>query len=144
MRKFIREFKTFVMRGNMVDLAIGVIIGAAFQAVVKSLTDNIISPIIGLFMGTNFDEALQIPLFGATLKLGAFLTALINFLIMMLVIFLMVRAMNRLSGRGKKAISMQCPYCLTLIPYGATRCPNCATDLDETLRNLAMEAAHKD
>lgn len=147
MKKFFKEFKDFALRGNVMDLAVGVIIGAAFQAVVTSLTDNIISPVIGLFAGADFSDALQIPLFGATLKLGAFITSIINFIIMALVIFLLVRGMNRLANIGKKPeekgepSNMKCPYCLTEIPFGATRCPNCTVALSTAEVEKAQQAA---
>ena len=150
MGKFLREFKEFALRGNVMDLAVGVIIGAAFQAVVASLTENLISPIIGLFTGSNFDKlALDINIMGGTvtLKYGAFITSVINFIIMAFVVFLLVRAMNRLANIGKKKTpagqpaSMTCPYCLTGIPFGAMRCPHCTTEIPaDTLEKAKAEA----
>lgn len=153
MKKFMQEFKDFALRGNVMDLAVGVIIGAAFQGVVTALTDNIISPIIGLFTGANFDAlVLTIPTWRGeiTLKYGAFITALINFIIMALVIFLLVRGMNRLASLGKKPkadepaadpTEMTCPYCLTAIPFGATRCPHCTAVLEGQALKQAEEKA---
>ena len=83
MKKFFSEFKEFVMRGNVLDLAVGVIIGAAFQAIVTSLTSDIISPILGIFGGMNFDQ-LSFTINGATICYGKFITAIINFLIIRL------------------------------------------------------------
>ena len=100
MKKFLQEFKSFAMKGNVLDLAVGVIIGAAFQAVVASLTKNILAPIIGLFAKQNFD-ALHWEVLGTTIGYGAFITSLINFIIMAFVVFLLVKAMNRLASIGK-------------------------------------------
>ena len=93
MKKFLGEFKEFALRGNVMDLAIGVIIGAAFQAIVTSLTGDIISPLLGLFGQVNFDS-LAITVGQATIRYGAFLTAVLNFVIMALVIFLFVKLTN--------------------------------------------------
>ena len=101
MKKFFNEFKTFIMRGNVLDLAVGVIIGAAFQAIVTSLTNDIISPILGIFGGMNFDN-LSIDINGATLAYGKFITAVINFLIMAFIIFLIVKLVNKVMSFGKK------------------------------------------
>lgn len=134
MKKFFNEFKEFALRGNVMNLAIGVIIGAAFQSVVTSLTDNIISPVIGLFTQQNFDM-LVIEVFGVTIKYGAFITAVINFVITALVIFIIVRIMNRLVALGKRGKAdeppetKKCPFCCTDIPYAAVRCPNCTAEL---------------
>lgn len=99
--KFVGEFKTFILRGNVMDLAVGVIIGAAFQNIVKSLTDNIISPILGSFSQVDFN---QFALNFGTLHLtyGAFITDIINFIIMAFVVFLLVKFMNTLQNLGKK------------------------------------------
>ena len=99
-RKFFQEFKEFALRGNVMSLAVGVLIGSAFQGVVSSLTDNILSPIIGLFTRQNFDS-LDLSVLGITLRYGAFITAVINFFIMAFVVFMLVRAMNRLLTFGE-------------------------------------------
>lgn len=135
MKKFLQEFKSFAMKGNVLDLAVGVIIGAAFQAVVASLTKNILAPIIGLFAKQNFD-ALHWDLWGTTIGYGAFITSLINFIIMAFVVFLLVKAMNRLASIGKKKEEKEpetkkCPYCLNEINIKATRCPACTSHLQE-------------
>ncbi len=136
MHKFVQEFKTFALRGNVMDLAVGVLIGGAFQGIVKSLTDNIINPILGLFGGVNFDEyALTIG--KASIKYGAFITSVINFVIMALIVFLLVKAMNRLASLGKKTgeaaapTTKVCPFCRTEIALDATRCPHCTSLLAE-------------
>lgn len=133
MKKFFQEFKDFVLRGNVLDLAVGVLIGGAFSAVVTALTDNILSPIIGLFAGANFDS-LSADIFGVSIRYGAFITAVINFLIMAFVIFLIVRGVNKIAGLGKKdapaaPATKKCPYCYTDIAIEATRCPNCTSEL---------------
>lgn len=143
MKKFFQEFKEFIMRGNVLDLSVAVIIGAAFQAIVTSLTDNIISPVIGIFTQMNFNELmLKIP-FGdniVTIKYGAFITAVINFLIMAFVIFLLVKAINKIMSLGKKKDVEEeapkvktCPFCITEIDIKATRCPHCTSQLEEFL-----------
>ena len=135
MKKFIQEFKDFAIKGNVMNLAVGVIIGAAFQGVVSSLTDNILSPIIGLFTGQNFD-GLKVEALGITLKYGAFITSLINFLIMAFVVFLLVKSMGHVASLGKKEekekepTSKKCPYCVTEIDIKATRCPACTSELE--------------
>ena len=99
--KFFTEFKTFILRGNVMDLAVGVLIGSAFQGIVKSLTDNLISPILGSFTEVDFSSyVLNI----GTLHLtyGAFLTDVINFVIMAFVVFLMIKSINALENLGKK------------------------------------------
>lgn len=136
MKKFFQEFKAFALRGNVIDLAVGVIIGAAFQSVVKSLTDDLLSPLIGMFAKTDL-TGLTLTLGGTELRYGAFLTAVINFLIMAFLIFLLVKGMNRLSRIGKheeekKAPDTKpCPFCCSNIPLAATRCPHCTSLLEE-------------
>lgn len=133
MKNFLKEFKEFALRGNVMNLAVGVIIGAAFQGIVTSLTTNIISPIIGIFTKQNFDH-LTAEFWGVTLKYGAFITSIINFLITALIVFLMVRGMNRLAVMGNKkeegpAKTKICPYCKIEIDVQATRCPHCTSQL---------------
>lgn len=144
MKSFFKEFRDFAIKGNVMSLAVGVIIGAAFQGVVTSLTENILSPILGLFMRQDFD-ALQWQIFGVTIKYGAFITAIINFVILALVVFLLVKGMNRLMGSGKKAdpqaepATKECPHCLSSIPYRATRCPHCTAELPPAAPNTKPE-----
>ena len=102
MKTFFKEFKAFALKGNVMTLAVGMIIGLAFQSVVTSLTDNIISPIIGIFVGQNFD-ALEITVRGATIMYGAFITSVIDFFILAFIVFLIVKAMNRLVAAEKTA-----------------------------------------
>ena len=133
MKKFLQEFKEFALRGNVMSLAVGVIIGASFQGVVASLTENILSPIIGLFTRQNFDS-LQLSVLGITLRYGAFITAVINFIIMAFVVFMLVRAMNRLLTLGEQkkepaAPPRLCPYCKTALHPEATRCHACTSEV---------------
>ncbi len=137
MKKFLNEFKQFALKGSVIDLAVGVLIGGAFQGIVKSLTMDIISPIIGIFANKDFSD-LTLNIFGVTVKYGSFITAVINFLIMALLIFLLVKGMNKLSDFGKRnkaeeiteSSTKKCPFCYTEIDIKATRCPNCTSKLE--------------
>ena len=135
MKKFFGEFKDFVLRGNVLNLAVGVIIGAAFQNIVTSLTTDILSPIIGLFTGQNFDGWVWTIVPGVDLKYGAFVTSVINFIIMAFVIFLIVKLMNKVMSVNKKPqapaepTTHKCPFCMTEIDINATRCPACTSIL---------------
>jgi len=130
MKRFFQEFKDFALRGNVMSLAVGLIIGAAFGDVVSSLTENILSPIIGLLIGQNFD-ALEWSVLGVTLRYGAFLTAVLNFIILAFVVFLMVRGMNKLLERKQteEPPPRLCPFCMTTLNQSATRCPACTSEL---------------
>lgn len=136
MRKLIDEFKEFALRGNVIDLAVGVIIGAAFQNIVSSLTDDIISPLIGLIAKTDFKD-LVLTVFGVNIKYGSFITAVINFFIMAIVLFALIKLMNKAASLGKHKeapaapTTKKCPYCLSEIAIEATRCPHCTSILDE-------------
>jgi len=131
LKKFFEEFKEFISKGNVMSLAVGVIIGGAFQAVVASLTNDIISPIIGLFAGQNFDY-LVLEVIGITLKYGAFITSLINFLITAFVVFLMVKAMNQFNKPAPAAKpARKCPFCFSEVNDDATRCPACTSQLEQ-------------
>lgn len=140
---FINEFRAFISRGNVMDMAVGVIIGGAFSNIVTSLTEDLISPILGVFGGMNFDK-LSVNILGeVTLNYGKFITAVVNFLIMALVIFSIVKLMNAMEAEAAKrlaALSSEkeetpapttktCPYCLSEIPIGATRCAHCTSEL---------------
>lgn len=138
LKKFFNEFKEFIMRGNVLDLAVAVLVGAAFQSIVTSLTDNIISPVIGLFTRMNFDQlSVQIPYTDVIIKYGAFITSVINFLIMALIIFLIVKVINKIMTFGRKKeeqtqeeTTKECPYCKSEISIEATRCPHCTSKLE--------------
>ena len=136
MKKFFEEFKAFALKGNMMDMAIGVIIGGAFSTLVTSLTDNLISPILGILGKVNFD-AMMWDVFGdgkLVFKYGAFITAVINFLIMAFVLFCLLKAVNKLTALGKKPeapaepTTKVCPFCCSEIPIKAVKCAHCGSD----------------
>ncbi len=135
MKKFMNEFRTFIQRGNVMDMAVGIIIGGAFTTIVTSLVDDIINPILGIFGGMNFDN-LSVTLAGdATLNYGKFITSVINFLIMAVIIFFIMKAMNHFSAKisPKKEAApteKECPYCKTKIAIAAVKCPHCTSDLE--------------
>jgi large conductance mechanosensitive channel len=127
----LKEFRDFAMRGSVIDLAVGVIIGGAFGKIVASLVGDILMPLIGLMMGgVNFAD-LTFTFRGAEIKYGVFTQNIVDFIIIAFVIFLMVRAMNRLKKPAPAAepTIRQCPYCDTAISIKAKRCPNCTSQL---------------
>ena len=132
---FVKEFKEFIMRGNVMDLAVGVIIGGAFSAIVTSLVDDVIGPIIGMICGGIDFSHLAITVGSAQLMIGNFIQAIINFLIVALVIFSIVKAFNKANSLAKKPeeeaapTTKICPFCKTEIALDATRCPNCTSEL---------------
>ncbi len=134
MKKFFEEFKKFAMRGNVMDMAVGIIIGAAFTAIVTSLVDDLLSPLLGLLVRVNFSD-LRVSVLGATFAYGNFIMAVINFLLVAFVLFLIIRAMNRISSLGKKEdeekpLTKECPFCKSQISVDAVRCPNCTSYLE--------------
>ena len=144
MKEFIKEFKEFAFKGNMMDLAVGMIIGAAFTALVNSVVSNLFMPLISLFTGGIDFSNLYLPLSeaskdafmnGAVLPYGTFITDLIQFLILAFVVFLMIRALTKLMQTAKKeaeeapATTKECPFCKTEINIDAVKCPNCTSDL---------------
>jgi large conductance mechanosensitive channel len=130
----LKEFKEFVMRGNVLDLAVAVIIGGAFGKIVSSLVNDILMPLIGLAMGgVNFSE-LSFAVGDAVVTWGAFVQAIVDFLIIAFVIFMIVRAANNAKKKEEPAppaepTTKDCPYCFTTIAIQATRCPNCTSEL---------------
>lgn len=134
-KNFLNEFKAFALKGNVMDLAVGVIIGAAFQDIVTSFTDNFINPIIGCIGGASVEG--KIHLIGSQyINYGAFLTAVINFIIMAFVIFLLMKGINKLMSLGRHEepaapVTKKCPFCKTEIDIEATRCPHCTSVLEE-------------
>lgn len=144
MSKVLNEFKTFIMRGNVVDMAVGLSVGVAFTTVVKSLVDDIIMPPIGVLVGQVDFSQLFISLSGehfatlraaqdagaATMNVGLFINALINFLIVGIVIFFLIKALNRIEPPLPPPATKDCPFCLSKVPDQATRCPYCTSQLE--------------
>lgn len=134
MKSFLKEFKEFAMRGNVLDLAVGIIIGAAFTAIVTSLVDDILSPIIGLLVRVNFSD-LVLQFAGVELRYGAFIMAVINFVIVAFALFVIIKTLNKAASFAKKPeeeaapTTKECPFCKTEIHINATRCPNCTSEL---------------
>lgn len=131
--KALREFKEFILRGNVVDLAVAVVIGAAFGAVIAAFVADIITPLLGITGGFSFPDW-SIPLRGnSRLLIGAFLNAVISFIIIAAVIFFLVvrpiMALSKRRERNKEATTQECPYCLSTIPIKATRCAFCTSEL---------------
>src|SRR6267143_1367049 len=141
-----KEFKAFAMRGNVLDMAVGVIIGAAFGKIVSSLVEDVIMPPIGRLLGPVDFSGLFINLSGksfetlaeakkvgaATLNYGLFLNTVINFLIVALAVFLLVQQVNRLAPKPAPAsapATRDCPYCLSAVPVKATKCAHCTSEL---------------
>ena len=137
-KKFIDEFKEFALKGNVMDLAVGVIIGAAFQDIVKSFTESFINPIINSIGGAKIGGHFEIFSTGQYIEYGKFITAVINFLIMAFVIFVMMRVINKIINLGKheeapaEPTTKICPFCKQEIDINATRCPHCTSVLAET------------
>lgn len=135
MKKFLNEFKTFAMKGNVIDMAVGIIIGAAFTAIVTSLVDDILSPLIGLLVKVDFND-LSVNIAGVDLRYGAFIMAVINFLIVAFALFVLVKALNTARDLGKakepeaEPETKECPYCRSEISVKATRCPHCTSQLE--------------
>jgi len=133
----LKEFKEFALKGNVLDLAVGIIIGAAFTKVVNSLVTDIIMPPIGLLTkSSDFVKTwgIKLPVSGgdaAIIKIGSFLDAVFQFLIVAFAIFLLVRAINRMRSVQKATApaTRECPYCTSAIPVKATRCPCCTSQV---------------
>ena len=144
MKKFFAEFKEFISRGNVLDLAVGVMIGGAFNAIVTALCEKIITPLINLIIGTiagkSIEEMTSMLKVGPAdnpIDFGAFIAAIINFIIMAFIIFLMVKAINKFMNLKKKEEAEEapttktCPFCCSEIDIKATRCPHCTSELDK-------------
>lgn len=146
----LKEFKKFALKGNMIDLAVGIIIGGAFSGIVNSLVNDIIMPLLSLLTknvdftdwfialdGVHYESLEAAKIAGAsTLNYGVFISGVINFLIMAFVVFLLVRWINKLKNKGVEAVpapvTKQCPYCMSEIHIKATKCPCCASELEES------------
>lgn len=151
MKKMLKEFKQFAIKGNMIDLAVGMIIGTSFNKIVSSLVNDMIMPLLGIFTGKIDFAKLYIALDGKTyeslaaaeeagvacFKYGAFLAGLLDFLIMAFIVFLFVRGINKLREASKEPeapkapTTKTCPFCKTEINIEATRCPHCTSELGE-------------
>ena len=151
MKKFLEEFKAFALKGNMIDLAVGMIIGSAFTSIVNSLVNDIFMPVLSIFTGkTEFFPTCFIALDGnkyptlaaanevtATINYGSFITQAINFLLMAFVVFMVIKAINKLEKIGKASeapkapTEKECPYCKSMIPIKAVRCPHCTSELEK-------------
>lgn len=134
----VAQFREFIEQGDVMDMAVGIIIGGAFMAIVTALTTNIINPFITFITGGNGTEVGGLVVPGTEIDFGAFISAIINFLIIALVVFFMVKGVNamrdraaRLSGKTEdEVVIVECPFCLEEIKEGATRCPHCAGAFD--------------
>ena len=130
----LKEFRDFAMRGNVIDLAVGVIIGGAFGKIVASLVNDVLFPLIGLILGgVNLAEQ-AVTVGSAVVKWGAFVQTIIDFTIIAFVIFLIVRTMNRMkkvepAPAPAEPTTRECPHCFSTISIKATRCPNCTSQL---------------
>ena len=131
MKKFLQEFRDFALRGNVMDMAVGVIIGAAFSDIVTSLTDNFINPILKMLTQGARYTLTDVGGFASN-----FLSSVVNFIIMAFILFCLMRMVNKAVSLGKKKeepkapTTKECPYCLSQIPIGATRCPHCTSEVE--------------
>jgi len=140
MKKFFSEFKDFISRGNVMDMAVGIIIGGAFTSIVNSLVNDIINPLLGMIGGTDLTGYVLVLNDEATLNYGSFITAIVNVLIMAFIVFLLIKTINSMSKaltRKKKEeepaapTTKVCPFCKSEISIEATRCPHCTSELKE-------------
>lgn len=147
MKKMLKEFKEFAMRGNVIDMAVGIIIGSAFGKIVSSLVNDVLMPPIGRLLGkvdfsnlfinlsgTHYESLAEAKKAGAaTINYGLFINTVIDFLIVAFVIFMLVSAINRLKRQPAPVpaapTTKECPYCFSVIPIKATRCPHCTSEL---------------
>jgi large conductance mechanosensitive channel len=147
----LKEFKEFAMRGNVVDMAVGIIIGASFGTIVKSLVDDVLMPVIGLLMGNvdfaNFFFVLKagkVPgpyatlaeakaATAVTMNYGLFINSIVTFLIVAFAVFLLIKQINSMKRQDEPApaapATKECPFCLSMVPLKATRCPHCTSEL---------------
>ena len=139
-KNFLNEFKTFAMRGNVIDMAVGIIIGGAFGTIVTSLVNDVLMPPIGMLLGKVDFSDLQLVLSGegeniVAIKYGLFINALISFLIVAFAVFLLIKAINKLQASvikeeaAAEPTTKTCPYCCSEISIKATRCPHCTSEL---------------
>lgn len=138
MKKFFQKFKEFALKGNVLDMAIGVIIGGAFSGLVTSLTDCFINPLIGCIGGAEVQGKIHL-LGDQYIDYGSFITAVINFIIMAFIIFLLMKGIKKLLSLGKKEevaapLTRKCPYCYGDIDVKATKCMYCTSDVEPTVK----------
>ena len=137
MKKIAKEFREFISRGNVIDMAVGVIIGGAFTAIVNSLVNDMLTPLLGLLTGGVDFTTLSFGIGDAQFCYGSFLAAILNFLLVALVLFLLVKTINKMRDRKKAEeeaaapTTKVCPFCKTEIDLHATRCPHCTSELQE-------------
>ena len=163
----LKEFKEFALKGNVMDMAIGVIIGSAFTKIVDALTSSFIKPLLGLIGGAEVQGTIPLGNSGQALDYGAFITAVLNFLIIAFVLFLMMKTIKTAEKKNKEKLdalakkldekgiirkkknkdtdvpvepeTKVCPYCLSEIKYKATRCPHCTAELEEIVTEAVEE-----
>ena len=131
-KKFFEEFKAFAMRGNVLDMAVGVVIGGAFTAIVNSLVNDIINPAIGLFFNADFSDV-GIHVGDVMIGIGSFINAIINFLIVAFVLFVVINALHKKPAEPaapEAPTTKVCPYCQSEISIKAVRCPHCTSKLE--------------
>ena len=152
MKKFMGEFKEFINKGNAMDLAVGVVIGGAFTAIVNSIVNDLIKPLISLLTGGLDFSTLKIPLGegedAAAFTYGNFIMAVISFILIAFVVFLLVKGINKMRNAGKKEEPVEegpkelpptCPHCLEEVKEGATRCPHCGGEFAEPAKKTIVE-----
>ncbi len=134
---FFKEFKDFALKGNVMSMAVGVLIGGAFSSLVTSLTTNIITPLLNCIGKIDAKDTakLAVTIKGQTIEFGIFLADIINFVIMAFIIFLLVKAMNKIASIGSKEVKVEpttkkCPYCKSDIALDAVRCPHCTSEIE--------------
>jgi large conductance mechanosensitive channel len=125
----LKEFKAFIMKGNLVEIAVAFIMALAFAAVVSSLVADIVTPIIAAIFGQPDFSALKIDIGKSDIMYGNFLNALFTFVTVAIVLFVVIKAYNRLAGE-KEAATKDCPFCMTAVPIAASRCPACTSQLE--------------
>ena len=143
MKKFFNEFKEFINKGSVMDMAVGIIVGGAFTAIVNALVDSMLNPLLGSIFKSDFSN-LMVNINGAEVRYGAFIMAIINFIIVAFVLFLLLKGINSLRDAGSKLVKKNkeeepepapttkiCPFCKSEIAIDATRCPHCTSELDK-------------
>ena len=139
MKKIGKDFKEFISRGNVIDMAVGMIIGAAFTAIVKSLVDDIISPLLSIPLGKVNLTQLVVKVWNADIRYGSFLNAIITFILTAIALFFVVKFINAMRNIGQKKVeevpaeptTKICPFCKSEIPIDATKCAHCTSDLND-------------